>query len=139
MVIRLAKCCNPLPGDKIIGYITRSRGLSIHRQGCPNASREDAARLLHVNWEGKSRTAYAASIRVKASDRPNLLADILASIRELNVNISSANAYARKDGTGICDFMIDVTDQVQLNNIIYAIKQVAGVYSVRRNSLASGA
>jgi GTP pyrophosphokinase len=139
MVIRLAKCCNPLPGDNIIGYITRSRGLSIHRQGCPNASREDAARLLNVNWDGKSRTAYAASIRVKAADRPNLLADILASIRELNVNISSANAYARKDGTGICDFMIDVTDQVQLNNIIYTIKQVDGVYSVRRNSLASGA
>lgn len=132
LVVRFAKCCNPLPGDHIVGYITHSRGLSIHREGCQNIIRDDPARLLEVNWDGKSQATYAASIRVKSTDRPNLLADILTSIRELNVNIESANAYGRKDGTGICDFIIDVTDQSQLNKIIFAIRQVDGVYSVRR-------
>ncbi|GAB4344657.1 MAG: bifunctional (p)ppGpp synthetase/guanosine-3',5'-bis(diphosphate) 3'-pyrophosphohydrolase [Candidatus Abyssubacteria bacterium] len=139
MMVRYAKCCNPLPGDKIKGYITRSRGLSIHREGCPNVPKDDAARLMSVNWDGrKSQGIYPASIRVKATNRTNLLADILASIRELNVNIASANAYARKDGTGVCDFTIEVTDQSQLNNIIFAIRQVEGVHSVRRSPLREG-
>jgi GTP pyrophosphokinase len=136
MLVRYAKCCNPLPGDIIRGYITRSRGLSIHRDGCPNIPNDDSARLMTVNWDGrKGQSIYPASIRVKATNRTNLLADILASIRELNVNITSANAYGRKDGTGICDFTIEVTDQSQLNNIIFAIRRVEGVYSVRRSSL----
>ncbi|MBI4831355.1 MAG: bifunctional (p)ppGpp synthetase/guanosine-3',5'-bis(diphosphate) 3'-pyrophosphohydrolase [Candidatus Lindowbacteria bacterium] len=139
MMVRYAKCCNPLPGDKIMGYITRSRGLSIHREGCPNVPNDDPARLLSVNWDGKTHATYPASIRVKATDRPHLLADILASIRELNVNIQTANAYGRKDGTGICDFTIDVTGQTELNNIIYAIRKVDGVYSVIRSSLKGGA
>ena len=91
--------------------------------------------MLSVNWDGKGSTTYPAGIRVKAADRPNLLADILFSIRELNVNISSANAYGRKDGTAIGDFIIEVTDQNQLNKIIYAIRQVDGVHSVKRSSL----
>ncbi|RJP70952.1 MAG: bifunctional (p)ppGpp synthetase/guanosine-3',5'-bis(diphosphate) 3'-pyrophosphohydrolase [Candidatus Abyssobacteria bacterium SURF_17] len=139
IMVRFAKCCNPLPGDKVIGYITRSRGLSIHREGCPNIVIDDPARLLSVNWDGKKQTTYPASIRVKATDRPNLLADVLASIRELNVNIASANAYGRNDGTAICDFIIEVTDQSHLNTIIYAIRQVEGVYSVRRSSLKDSA
>lgn len=136
MLIRFAKCCNPLPGDKIIGYITRSRGLSVHRDGCPNILSDDPARLLSVNWGGKSQAAYPAGIRVKGMDRPNFLADILASIRELNVNITSANAYTRRDSSAICDFVIEVSDQSQLNTIIYAIRQVEGVDSVRRSNLA---
>jgi GTP pyrophosphokinase len=136
MLVRFAKCCNPLPGDKIIGYITRSRGLSVHRDGCPNILCDDPARLLTVNWGGKSQAAYPAGIRVKGNDRPNFLADILASIRELNVNITSANAYTRKDSSAICDFVIEVTDQSQLNTIIYAIRKVEGVDSVRRSNLA---
>jgi GTP pyrophosphokinase len=135
MMNRLAKCCSPLPGDKIVGYITRSRGLSIHREGCPNVPSDESARLLAVTWEGRGLSTYRAAIKVKAVDRPNLLADILASIRELNVNITSANAYGHKDGTGIVDFLIDVTDQSQLNKIIYAIRLVDGVTSARRNSL----
>jgi GTP pyrophosphokinase len=135
MMVRYAKCCNPLPGDKIKGYITRSRGLSVHREACPNVPNDDPARMLNVNWDGKMHATYPASIRVKATDRPNLLADILASIRELNVNLQTANAYGRKDGTGICDFTIDVTGQSELNNIIIAIRKVDGVYSVIRSSL----
>ncbi len=133
LMVRYAKCCNPLPGDKIIGYITRSRGLSIHREGCPNLVIDDPARLLTVDWDGKGQTTYPAGIRVKAADRPNMLADMLASIRELNVNIASMNAYGRKDSTAVFDFVIDVTDQSQLNAIIYAIRKVDGVYSVKRS------
>jgi GTP pyrophosphokinase len=136
MLVRFAKCCNPLPGDKIIGYITRSRGLSVHREGCPNVLSDDRARLLNVHWGGKAQAAYPAGIRVKGTDRPNFLADILASIREMNINITSANAYSRKDASAICDFVIEVIDQSQLNSIIYAIRKVDGVYSVKRSNLA---
>ncbi|RJP26008.1 MAG: bifunctional (p)ppGpp synthetase/guanosine-3',5'-bis(diphosphate) 3'-pyrophosphohydrolase [Candidatus Abyssobacteria bacterium SURF_5] len=138
MLTRFAKCCNPLPGDKIIGYITRSRGLSVHREGCPNVLTDDPARLLTVNWGGKIQASYPAGIRVKGTDRPHLLADILASIRELNVNINAANAYIRKDGSAVCDFVIEVTDQSQLNSIIYTIRKVDGVYSVKRSAVAGG-
>jgi GTP pyrophosphokinase len=89
---------------------------------------------MNVNWDGKGASTYPAAVRVKAADRPNLLADVLTSIRELNVNIESANAYGRRDGTAICDFTIDVTDQNQLNKIIFAIRQVEGVDSVKRSS-----
>ena len=136
MMVRFAKCCNPLPGDKIIGYITRSRGLSIHRDGCPNVPHDEAARIMNVTWDGKGLSTYPAGIRVKGTDRPGLLADILASIRELNVNIGSANAYNRKDGSALCDFIIEVSDQNQLNKIIFAIRQVDGVSSVKRSSLS---
>jgi guanosine-3',5'-bis(diphosphate) 3'-pyrophosphohydrolase len=137
MLLRFAKCCNPLPGDKILGYITRSRGLSVHREGCPNVPKDESARIMNISWDGKARSTYPAGVRVKAIDRPNLLADILTSIRELNVNILSANAYSRKDGTAICDFTIDVSDQNQLNKIIYSIRQVEGVDNAKRSSLTS--
>ncbi len=139
MLVRYAKCCNPLPGDKIVGYITRSRGLSVHREGCPNVLNDDPARLLSVHWGEKVQATYPAGVRVKGTDRPNFLADILASIRELNVNIAAANAYSRKDSTAVCDFLIEVNDQSQLNSIIYAIRKVDGVYSVKRSNVGGGA
>jgi guanosine-3',5'-bis(diphosphate) 3'-pyrophosphohydrolase len=137
MLVRFARCCNPLPGDRIIGYITRSRGLSVHREGCQNVLRDDPARLLSVHWGSKVQATYPAGIRVRGTDRPNLLADILASIREMNVNINAANAYSRKDTSAICDLIIQVTDQSQLNSIIYAIRKVDGVDSVKRSNLGS--
>jgi GTP pyrophosphokinase len=92
--------------------------------------------MLNVHWGDKIQATYPAGIRVSGTDRPNFLADILASIRELNVNITSANAYSRKDTSAVCDFVIDVTDQSQLNSIIFAIRKVEGVYSVKRSNLA---
>ena len=99
-LIRFARCCTPVPGDPIVGYITRGRGVSVHRTDCPNTLQlpEKEGRMIAVSWEGNVGQVYEVAIEVKAKDREKLLADMLLAISEEGVIINEANAKASEAG-----------------------------------------
>lgn len=131
--IRISKCCNPVPGDKIVGFITKGRGISVHRADCPNISQdEDAERLIEVHWDSKKTTSYPADIQIKATDRSGLLADIAMKISELDISLMSINARAAKDRTVLINMNIEINDIKQLEDIIKKIKTIKSVLEAYR-------
>ena len=130
--LRFAQCCHPQPGDTIIGYVTKNRGVSIHRGGCGSlAAHRDTARFLEVAWKGDPRSVQRVGIRVTADDRPNLLIDILRSFHEQNLNITSAQASVGKHGLALCDLVLELMEEQQLPQVTAAISQVMGVRKVQ--------
>ena len=132
LVTSLARCCNPVPGDKIIGYITRSRGVTIHRQDCHNVTHEDEKeRLVPVEW-GKSDLLYPVNIQVQAWDRVGLVRDITTLVAEEKVNIASVN-LADGDGHNITLYLtLETKGLAQLSQLLKKIDAVNGVISVMR-------
>jgi guanosine-3',5'-bis(diphosphate) 3'-pyrophosphohydrolase len=132
LVTNLARCCNPVPGDKIIGYITRSRGVTIHRQDCHNVTHEDEKeRLVPVEW-GKSDLLYPVNIQVQAWDRVGLVRDITTLVAEEKVNITSVNLTDGDGQTITLYFTLETTGLAQLSQILKKIDAVNGVISVTR-------
>jgi guanosine-3',5'-bis(diphosphate) 3'-pyrophosphohydrolase len=132
MLTHLARCCNPVPGDRIIGYITRSRGVSIHRQDCYNVVREDEKeRLVPVEW-GASASLYPVSIQVEAWDRVGLMRDITTIVAEEKVNIMAANSLRHDDHTVTESFTLETKGLPQLSRLLSKIEGVRGVTSVFR-------
>jgi len=134
-LVRLSRCCNPVPGDSIVGYVTRGRGVSVHRSDCPNIrnlEKEDD-RLIEVKWHTASNVAYSADITVLANDRTQLLMDITNSISEFKVPLTAINARTNRDNIAIMNLTIEITDIEQLDNIIKRIKKVPGVFETTRN------
>ncbi len=134
VMLRLSRCCNPVPGDKIIGLITMGRGVSVHRANCPNTARFDPRSLIEVAWYSEKRGAYEVSIDVEAFDRGNLLADILKIIAEDNMTINSASAWATKKNMAKCRFLVEIQDIEQLERLINKIKQVKSVLTATRSN-----
>ncbi len=132
MLIRYAKCCNPVPGDEIVGFITRGRGVSIHTADCPQLQGYDSARLIHVEWDVERVSPHPVWISVVTVDRPGLLAKISSAIAACEVNISQGNLTTTEDKRAYIDFIIDITDLNQLQQVIKSIRQVKGVISVER-------
>jgi len=132
MLTHLARCCNPVPGDRIIGYITRSRGVSIHRQDCYNVVHEDEKeRLIPVEW-GASTSLYPVSIQVEAWDRVGLMRDITTIVAEEKVNIMAANSLRHDDHTVTESFTLETKGLPQLSRLLSKIEGVRGVTSVFR-------
>jgi len=134
-LVRLSRCCNPVPGDSIVGYVTRGRGVSVHRSDCPNIrnlEKEDD-RFIEVKWHTASNVAYSADITVLANDRTQLLMDITNSISEFKVPLTAINARTNRDNIAIMNLTIEITDIEQLDNIIKRIKKVPGVFETIRN------
>jgi len=134
-LVRLSRCCNPVPGDSIVGYVTRGRGVSVHRSDCPNIrnlEKEDD-RFIEVKWHTASNVAYSADITVLANDRTQLLMDITNSISEFKVPLTAINARTNRDNIAIMNLTIEITDIEQLDNIIKRIKKVPGVFETTRN------
>ena len=123
-----------LPGDKIIGYITRGRGLSIHAVTCPNIDEldYDKERLISVEWDVAASAAYPVRISVMTIDRPGLLASVSSSITSSEANISHADISTSEDKMAILNFVIDVKNLLHLEKVIHKIEQVSGVTQVRR-------
>lgn len=138
LLVSFAKCCKPLPGDEILGFITRGRGMVIHRTDCENITQNinDSERAIHVNWEPKDDLFFVASIRVEGKNRRSLLSDITAAIAKTNCNIRSAR-ISTKDDNAIDDFDVDVKNLVSLQNLIKEIRKVKGVSSVLRRDMRS--
>jgi GTP pyrophosphokinase len=132
MLTNLAQCCHPVPGDEIIGYITRSRGVSIHRRDCQNIIHEDEKeRLIPVEW-GQTDSLYPVSIRVEAWDRVGLMRDITTIVAEERVNITAASSISHDDHTVSEYFTLETRDLAQLSRLLGKIEGVPGVISITR-------
>jgi GTP pyrophosphokinase len=130
--IRLGNCCHPVPGDPIVGFITRGRGVTIHSEDCPKVMESDPARAIEVSWEEGTKTVHPVKLRVVCADKPGLLADISRSITASDVDIRRASVMTTRDKRAICDFEVSVNDADHLAVLIKAIGKVRGVQSVER-------
>ncbi len=133
-LVRFSKCCNPVPGDDILGYITKGRGVSIHRKDCPNAKDllEEEERLIEVEWDTKGLVSYNADLQVKAHDRQGLLAEITSIINDNKINIVSFYSKTSKDRIANISFILEISDIEQLNKLIKRFRRLDGVLDVYR-------
>ena len=135
LMVRFAKCCNPVPGDEILGYITKGRGVSVHRKDCSNLQSlidTDPEKVVEVNWGSSKGTAYFAEIQVKADDREGLLGDTMSVITELKLQLSAVNANLAKDGFAFVNIKVKITSIDDLKDLMKKIKRLRGVVDVYR-------
>lgn len=132
MLVTFGKCCNPIPGDPIIGFVTRGRGVAVHVSDCPKVLGQDQERLIKVEWDMGSAASRLARIRVVCTDRPGMLAQLTEAITKEGVNIVHAEAHANEDRTGVNTFDIEIKDLAQLRHVIKALERVKGIISVER-------
>ncbi|MBR4890393.1 MAG: bifunctional (p)ppGpp synthetase/guanosine-3',5'-bis(diphosphate) 3'-pyrophosphohydrolase [Clostridia bacterium] len=139
-LVRFSRCCNPVPGDDIIGYITRGRGVSVHRRDCINiVSSEkygDTERLIDVLWENErdKNASYLSEIQILANDRKGLLAEIAVTISDLKILITGINSKITKDQTAIVDITIEINSKDELNIVTNKLKNIQGVFEVQRKT-----
>ncbi len=136
-LVRLSRCCNPVPGDEIVGFITKGRGVSVHRADCPNMqptalSEEDRGRFIDVRWAEDDVSQYIATICVEADDRPGMMMAVSGALSELKLNCVTVNAKVNKKGHGTMNFGIEIKDAGTLNKAIGKIKTIPGVITVSR-------
>lgn len=134
VVANLAKCCNPIPGDKVVGYVTRGRGIMVHTKECSRARTFEQERRVDVKWSEKDSHSYLVGLRIMTDDRPGILASISKTLSELKVNIAEANCKTFDNGRAICLFRIAVKNREQLDNIIKQISSISGVNQVERDN-----
>jgi len=136
LLTRLARCCNPLPGDDIIGYVTRGRGVTIHRKDCLNIlRREDTERFIEVDWGEGIQQTYPVVIRVIAYDREGLLRDIAGVVADEKINMSAANVATRKkENMATITATIEITDIAQLSRVLAKIDQLPNVLEAKRQA-----
>ena len=133
MLSYLARCCNAMPPDEILGFVTRGRGVAIHRRDCPNVSRLDPDRVILVSWGARSLRTSRAKIRIQAYDRAGLLNEITGIFKEENINLQDASAVtARKDNKAMITVTIEVRDVEQLSRVLARISRLPNVQEVRR-------
>jgi len=132
VLVRYAKCCNPLPGDQIIGFITRGRGVTVHRRGCTKAFDTDPERRVEISWDSKAKINRPVQLRVTTANRPGILAIVGQTFSGQDINISEANCRAGDDGRAISVFTFDCSDLSQLKIVMRALQKVEGVVAVDR-------
>ncbi|MEW5766950.1 MAG: bifunctional (p)ppGpp synthetase/guanosine-3',5'-bis(diphosphate) 3'-pyrophosphohydrolase [bacterium] len=135
MDVRFAKCCSPVPGDKVVGYVTQGRGVSIHRKDCPNilALPEISKRRLPVSWDQGSSASFEVGITSLAHDRAGLMADMLAAISATQTTINAADARKTEDSMATCHFTVLISHQTELEDILKALEKVPGVVKTYRS------
>jgi GTP pyrophosphokinase len=131
VLVRFGKCCGPVPGDPIVGFITRGRGVTVHVQGCRKAMETDPERRVEVAWDVRGDFKRVVNLKVMSDDRKGLLARMSETFAEVGVNIVTANARANGDGA-VSTFEVEIADVKQLNDVLRAIGQIPGVHSVER-------
>ena len=132
VMVKFAKCCNPLPGDEVVGHISRGRGMIVHTVNCPMVKDLDPERLLEVQWNVKDKQTFPVHTRVVCHDKKGLLAELSTVISGLDINISYATVETRPDQTAICEFDLDVRDLKHFTEIVSALKKLKSVISVER-------
>jgi GTP pyrophosphokinase len=134
VLVRFSKCCRPLPGEEIAGFITRGRGIAVHRQDCKNVVGQDIQKdkLIKVDWNPKSEMIFPVEIEVEAFDRVGVLKDILGEISEIKTNVSAAKITTKRGSSAFLHLTVDVKDLEHLNQVIKAIQNVSDVYDVHR-------
>lgn len=133
LLVRLSRCCTPVPGDDIIGFITRGRGVSIHRRDCTNiATDECSERLIEVEWENDLKQNYNVDIEITGSDRSGLLNDVLQVVGETKTNITAVSGKADKNRVATIHMTISISNLDHLQKVVERIKRIKDIYSVRR-------
>ena len=136
LLVRYSRCCNPVPGDEIIGYVTRGKGVAIHRLNCSNLP-GDTERMIAVEWAKTETGVYPFEVKIEANDRVNLLADIMNMIAARNFNVSAAKVATRK-GMAFIDLTLDITHLNDVKDLLAHIRQVKGVQRIHRVSRVKG-
>ena len=133
-LVKLAKCCNPLPGDNIIGYITKGRGVSVHRVDCTNAKNllDEDNRMIDVYWNDKLNSSYNAEIEVYANDRDGLLKDIIKQLESAKAKMMGINAKANKEGIVLIEINLELQNKDELDKVLKTLRNVYSVYDVKR-------
>lgn len=135
ILVRFAKCCNPLPGDEIVGYVTKGRGVAIHRADCPNCKLDDELfqkRLVDVEWNNPKKSKFEGEIKIVATDRKSMLSDVTHMIAVQKLNINGINARKTKEGITHINLLIEVNDISELTNLMKKLKAIPGVDDVFR-------
>jgi guanosine-3',5'-bis(diphosphate) 3'-pyrophosphohydrolase len=132
--VKLGRCCTPVPGDEIIGFVTRGQGVSVHRNDCPNvkALRREPERLIDVTWAGGKPTSFVVAVMVEALDRTRLLSDVATVLSDHHVNILSATSTTGKDRITRLRFTFELADIAHLSSILAAVKRVESVFDAVR-------
>ena len=138
-LIKLSRCCDPLPGDDIIGFITRGHGVSIHKRDCNNVPRdlnncEEPERWIKAYWANNTRSSFKCHLQITAIDRPTLLADISIAVAGMRIPLHAVNARQNQSGNAIIDITISAEGVEHLNNIIKRLQKISSVISVDRTS-----
>jgi GTP pyrophosphokinase len=132
IMVRFGKCCQPVPGDPIIGYITRGFGVTVHRSECINAIKTNPERLIEVQWNNDRADTFPVKIKIRAMDRMGLLADLAAGVSKYGANISSAHTKTHEDKYVECYFTITVEGTQQLGRVLVGLKKIKQVLAVHR-------
>ena len=132
VLVRFARCCNPLPGDDVVGFITRGRGVTVHVSDCPRAFDLDPARRINVDWQPDAPTLRLVKVRVQSMDQPGLLAKVTKTISAAGINISAARVATQSDSKAIQTFDLWVGDAATLNGVMRQIERIRGVSLVER-------
>ncbi len=132
VLVRFAKCCSPLPGDLIVGFITRGRGVTVHRRDCDKGLDLDPDRRIDVEWDGTSKVQHEVAIQVLCTNRPGLLAHLSQSFTDQGVNINQAHCRTTEDGRAVNTFHAQVRDLDQLKQLVRALSRIKGVFAVDR-------
>ncbi len=134
-LIRFSHCCNPLPGDKIVGYISRGRGVSVHRADCPNLADYEPERLIEASWPSTVGDKFSATINITGDDRSGLFSDIATTLNNMKVYMTGINAKGNKEtNTSLVSVTLEVDSLESLDGIINKLRSVRGVYEVARKS-----
>ncbi|GIV19421.1 MAG: (p)ppGpp synthetase [Armatimonadota bacterium] len=138
VMIRRAKCCTPLPGDDVIGYTSRGRGITLHRRSCVNVQNyllREPERLVAVRWEEKQGACYAVSLHIEAADRTGLLSDISTVFGESRTNITAIRTISRPDGTAHIDITVEVRSVSHLHGLMDRVRRISDVLDIRRTGM----
>jgi GTP pyrophosphokinase len=132
--VKLAKCCTPVPGDDILGFVTRGNGVSVHRKDCVNLVplRDEPERLVEVSWAPSATSMFMVNIQVEALDRSRLLSDVTRALSDTHVNILSASVSTTRDRVALSRFTFEMADPKHLGQVLKAVRQVDGVFDVYR-------
>ena len=136
-LVKFSKCCTPVPGDDIVGFITRGYGISVHRADCPNADParrkpNEAGRWIKVSWGSDTKESYRTTLEITAKDRINIIMDVSTVLSSTKTHVSSMNARSTPDGFALLSLDIDVADSEQLRSVMRRIEQISGVMRVTR-------
>ncbi len=134
-MVRFARCCNPVPGDDIAGYITKGRGVSVHRKDCSNFKaivEKQREKVVDVSWGTEKGTAYVAELEVKAEDRMCLLSDVMLVITDSNLSLLSLNAKSGKNGVANINIQVKIDNIEQLKELMKKIRRLQGILDVYR-------
>ena len=136
-LVKLSRCCNPLPGDEIIGYITKGRGDYVHRKDCVNVKEiiKEENRMIDVSWVEEEKISYKAEIEIYANDRSNLLSDVITTLNNAKAKMVAVSAKANKDRIAVIEATLETQGVDDLNNVIKALRKIDSVYEVKRKKV----